>query len=161
MRRKSVMQLLLAASVAAFAPLAAVSAEPLQSAALAERLGSTGFEFRSRHNMWTFSADGRVTADDSRIPPLVQGGSSEQFGLKNTGRWRRDGDQLCIAWQDSPSEQCFTVSRGSGRMVVLAGPRIIEGTLEARDDTGYAETPPRPAPALPPGVRYQRIPGAR
>jgi hypothetical protein len=49
-------------------------------------------------------------------------------------------------------------------MVTLAGPRTIEGSLEARDDTGYAETPQRrnsPLIGEQPGYRYQRIPGAR
>ena len=160
MRGKTMRQLLLAASIAALAAAVPAQAEPLQSAEVAALVGNKGFEFRGRHNMWKFSADGRVTADDSKILPLALGGSGEQFGIKNTGTWRLDGNTLDIAWQDGRSER-FTVNRGTGKMVVLAGPRLIEGTLEAADATGYAETPSRPAPALPPGVRHQRIPGPR
>ncbi len=157
MRRAFVPSLLLAAVL----PLGAAQAEPLQSAELSALLGSKGFEFRGHHQMWKFGPDGRVTADDSRIPPLVLGGSSEQFGMKNSGTWRLAGNQLCIQWQDAREPQCYTVTKTTGRMVMLSGPRTIEGTIDAREDTGYAETPAAPAPATPPGYRYQRIPGPR
>ena len=165
MRRKTFTQLLLATSVAAFVPLGPAQAEPLQSAELTSVIGNKGFEFRGRYTMWKFGPDGRVTADDSRIPALTLGGSSEQFGMKNSGTWRVEGNQLCIKWQNADGDQCFTVNRGRGRMVTLAGPRTIEGTIDARDDTGFAETPRPAAPGLSeqPGLQYhyQRIPGAR
>ncbi len=161
MHRKFFTQLFLAASVAAILPLGAAQAEPLQSAELSTLIGKKGFEFRGRYQMWKFAPDGRVTADDSRIPALVLGGSSEQFGIKNSGTWRLAGNQLCIQWQDAQSPQCYTVTKTTGRMVTLSGPRTIEGTIDASDETGLAETPTPRAPATPPGYRYQRIPGAR
>src|SRR5262245_29283624 len=123
MRGKTIRQLLLAATIAASAPVAAAYAEPLQSAEVAALVGSQGFEFRGRYTFWKFSADGRVTADDSRILPLTLGGSGEQFGMRKTGKWRRDGNVLYITWQGEQSEQRYVVNRGSGRMVVLSGPR--------------------------------------
>jgi hypothetical protein len=165
MRRKSFMQLVLAASVAAFVPLGTAQAEPLQSAELAALVGNKGFDFRGRQTMWKFTPDGKVQADDNSSR-ATQGAMGESWGMKNSGTWRVQGDKLCIQWRDSQSDQCYTVSRSStGRMVTLSGPRTIEGTLDARDDTGVAETPRRTAPELgeQPGLRYnyQRIPGAR
>lgn len=164
MRRNSVTTFILAASVAvasvaAFVPLGAVHAEPLQSAEVAALIGKQGFEFRGRYTMWKFGPDGRVTADDSRIPALALGGSSEQFGLKNTGTWRVQGQQLCIKWNDAQSDQCYTVSRGTGRMVVLNGPRQLEGTIDAREETGFAETPQLSRPStISRGSRYYYAP---
>ena len=164
MRRKFVMSLLVAAGTALTVPLAASAYA--QGTDLASIAGSGAFEFRGRYQMWKFGADGRVTADDSRIPALVQGGSSEQFGMKSSGTWRRAGDQLCITWQEreAKSEQCYTVTPGRGRMVRLVGPKTIEGTLESSGPgSGLAESPSRVAPGVtyPPSYRYQRIPGAR
>lgn len=161
MRRKIVTKVLLAASVAAFAPLGAAQAEPLQSAELTAFIGKSGFEFRGRQTMWKFAPDGKVTADDNNYR-AGQGAMGETWGMKNTGTWRLEGNTLCIQWQDARSAQCYTVTRTTGRMVVLAGPRQLEGTLDARDETGFAETP-RNAPLIgqQPGYRYQRVPGAR
>jgi hypothetical protein len=160
MRRKSVTRLLLAASVAAIVPLGAVHAEPLQSAEVAALIGKQGFEFRGRNTMWKFSPDGKVAADDS-VYRATQGGMGETWGMKNTGTWRVEGQQLCIQWSNAAGDQCYTITRSGGRMVVLAGPRTIEGTIDAREDTGFAETPAAPPVATPPGYRYQRVPGAR
>lgn len=165
MHRKTFMTLLLAAGTALSVPLAA-TARAQQSIDLASVAGSGAFEFRGRYQMWKFTPDGRVTADDSRIPPLAQGGSSEQFGLKRTGTWRRAGNQLCITWREpeAKAEQCYTVTPGHGRMVKLVGSTSIEGTLEASGPaTGIAESPSGVAPGVtyPPSYRYQRIPGAR
>ena len=160
MRRKSVTRLLFAASIAALVPLGAVHAEPLQSAEVAALIGKQGFEFRGRNTMWKFSPDGKVAADDS-VYRATQGGMGESWGMKNTGTWRLAGQQLCILWRNAAGEQCYTITRSSGRMVVLAGPRTIEGTIDAREDTGFAETPPATPAATPPGYRYQRVPGGR
>ncbi len=162
MRRKLVTQLFLAASVAAFVPLGAAAAEPLQSAELAALVGNKGFEFRGRQVMWKFAPDGKVQSDDNNSR-ATQGGMGESWGIKNSGTWRLQGEKLCIQWQNSNSDQCFTVTKSANGMVVLAGPRTLEGKLEAADSTGYAGTPARPAAqaAVPPGYRYQRIPGAR
>ena len=157
MRRNSVMQLLLAASVAASVPLGAAQAAPLQSAELSALIGKSGFEFRGLQTMWKFSPDGKVHADDN-VYRGTQGAMGETWGMKSSGTWRVEGNQICIQWQGAQSAQCYTVTKTAGRMVVLAGPRTLEGTLDARDDTGFAETP---APAATPGYRYQRIPGAR
>jgi len=159
MRRKFVMALVLAASTALAIPLAAQA----QQADLAGVAGSGNFEFRGRHTVWKFTADGRVTADDSRIPPLAQGGSSEQFGLKSTGTWRRAGNQLFITWEGKP-ETVYTVVPGNGRLVRLVGDKTIEGTLDASGPaSSFAESPSRVAPGVsyPPSYRYQRIPGPR
>lgn len=160
MRRNTVTKLFFAASVAAFVPLGAAQAEPLQSAELSALIGKSGFEFRGRQTMWKFAPDGKVTADDNNYR-ATQGGMGETWGMKNAGTWRVEGNQLCIKWQNAQSDQCYTVTRGQGRMVTLAGARTLEGAIDARDDTGFAETPQAPAPAVPPGYRYQRIPGAR
>ncbi len=160
---KTVRQLLLAASIAAFAPAIAAQAEPLQSAEVAALVGKQGFEFRSRYTVWKFSADGRVTADDSRVQRLVWGGAGEEFGIKKTGTWRLEGNVLYITWQDVPGEQRYVVNHGTGRLVLLAGPQQIEGTLEASGQPSYAEAPvQKPVPATnEPRGRYQRIPGPR
>ena len=160
MRRNSVTKLLLAASVAATVPLGAAQAEPLQSAELTALVGKSGFEFRGHQTMCKFAPDGKVTADDN-VYRGTQGAMGETWGMKSTGTWRVEGNQLCIQWQGAGSAQCYTVTKTAGRMVVLSGPRTLEGTLDARDDTGYAETPQAPAPVATPGYRYQRIPGAR
>jgi hypothetical protein len=160
MRRNSVTRMFLAASLAASVPLGGAQAEPLQSAEVAALIGKQGFDFRSRQIMWKFSPDGKVQADDNSSR-ATQGGMGETWGMKNTGTWRLEGEKLCIQWQDAQSAQCFTISRGTGRMVVLSGPRTIEGNLDAREDTGFAETPAAPPAATPPGYRYQRVPGGR
>jgi hypothetical protein len=165
MRRKLALSLLLAAGTALSVPLAA-RAQAQQFTDLASVAGSGNFEFRGRQTMWKFTRDGRVSADDSRTPALVLGGSSEQFGMKRSGTWRRVGDQLCITWGGSgaQAEECYTVAPGKGRMVKLIGPRIIEGTLDASGpDEGLAESPSRVAPGVtyPPSYRYQRVPGPR
>ena len=171
MRRDTVTKLLLAASVAAFVPLGTAQAQPLQSAEVSALIGTNGFEFRGHQTMWKFSPDGKVTADDNNYR-ATQGGMGETWGMKNSGTWRVEGNQLCIKWQNAQSDQCYTVTRGQGRMVTLAGPRTLAGTIDARDDTGVAETPERRnSPAIgeqpgyqyqyQPGYRYQRIPGAR
>ncbi len=160
MRRKTFTHLLVAASVAAFIPLTATAAEPMQTSELAARLGSSKFEFRGRYNVWRFTPDGRVNSDYNTTRGCW-GAMCEQWGLKETGTWRREGNKLCIKWERA--DECYTIAPGQGRMVTLMGPRTIEGTLEADGDTGYAETPAPAAPAqpLPPGYRYQRIPGPR
>jgi len=161
MRRNSVTQLLLGASVAVFVPLAgAGAAEPLQSAEVQALIGKTGFEFRGHQTMWKFAPDGKVTADDNQYR-AGQGAMGETWGMKNTGTWRLEGQKLCIKWQNAANDQCYTVTRTTGRMVVLAGPRTLHGTIDANEQPGYAETPAQAAPAVPPGYRYQRIPGAR
>jgi hypothetical protein len=163
MRRRTVTHLLLAAGVAGLVPLGAAQAQQLQSAELAQLVGKNGFEFRGRQTMWKFAPDGKVTADDNSYR-ATQGGMGETWGMKNSGAWRLQANRLCIQWQNAQSDQCYTITRGQGHMVTLAGPRTIEGSLEARDDTGYAETPQRrnsPLIGEQPGYRYQRIPGAR
>jgi len=160
MRRKTVTNLILAASLAALAPFGAAQAQTLQSAELSALIGKSGFEFRGRQTMWKFAPDGKVTADDNNYR-ATQGGMGETWGMKNSGTWRVEGNQLCIKWQNAQSDQCYTVTRGQGRMVTLAGARTLEGTLDARDDTGLAETPRAPAPVQQPGYRFQRVPGAR
>jgi len=158
MRRTFVTSLLIAAGIAA-SPLGAAQSAPLQSAELAALVGKNGFEFRGHQTMWKFSPDGKVTADDN-VYRGTQGAMGETWGLKNAGTWRLDGQTLCIRWQNAAGDHCYTVTRTTGRMVRLSGPRTIEGTLDARDDTGYAESLP-PAPTTPPGYRYQRVPGPR
>jgi hypothetical protein len=165
MRRKYVMQLVLAASVAALVPLgAAQAAEPLQSAEVQALIGKNGFEFRGHQTMWKFAPDGKVTADDNQYR-AGQGAMGETWGMKSAGTWRVDGQKLCIKWQGQANDHCYTVTRGTGRMVVLSGPRTIQGTIDANEQPGYAETPGAPAPAVPQGYhynyRYQRVPGAR
>jgi hypothetical protein len=160
MRSRVLVRSILAASVAAAVPFGSAAAEPLAAAELASLIGSQGFEFRGRQTMWKFSPDGKVQADDNNSR-ATQGAMGETWGIKNSGTWRRDGEKLCIAWQDARAEQCYTVSRAAGRMVVLSGPRIIDGTIDARGATGNAGTPAaQPAP-VPPGIRYQRVPGPR
>jgi hypothetical protein len=160
MSRKIVTRWLLAASVAAFVPVGVAEAQTLQSAELTALIGSKGFDFRGRQTMWKFAPDGKVTADDNNYR-ATQGGMGESWGMKNTGTWRVQGNQLCIKWENAASDACYTVTRGQGRMVTLAGSRSLEGTLDARDDTGFAETPQQREPATPPGYRYQRVPGGR
>jgi hypothetical protein len=152
----TVTQLLVAASVAAFVPLGAAQAQQLQSAELGALIGKNGFEFRGQQTMWKFAPDGKVTADDN-VYRATQGGMGETWGMKNTGTWRTQGNQLCIKWQNAQSDQCYTVTRGQGRMVTLAGSRTIAGTIDARDNTGLAEQPGHQYQYQP----YQRIPGAR
>lgn len=157
MRRRTVTRFLLAAGIAGLAPFGVAHAQQLQSAELAQLVGKSGFDFRGRQTMWKFAPDGKVTADDNNYR-ATQGGMGESWGMKNTGTWRLEDNQLCIQWQNAQSAQCYTVTRGQGRMVTLAsGARTLEGTLDARDDTGLAEKP---------GYQYnyrreQRIPGAR
>lgn len=161
MRRKLALSLIIAAGAALSAPLAATA--QAQQADLASIAASGNFEFRGRHAMWKFTADGRVTADDSRIAPLVLGGSGEQFGMKKTGTWRRAGNRLFITW-DGKGEMAYTIAPGQGRMVKLVGDTTIEGTLEASGPSpGLAESPSRVAPGVtyPPSYRYQRVPGPR
>src|SRR5262249_51141948 len=150
MRRQTVLQWLLAASVAASVPVASAQAEPPQSAEVAALIGNGSFEFRGRYTMWKFTADGRVTADDSQINRLAQGGSGEQFGMKSTGTWRRAGERLYITWEGK-AETSYTITPGQGRMVKLVGDKTIEGTLEASGPApSFAESPAKVAP----GVTY-------
>jgi hypothetical protein len=160
MRRDTVTKLVLAAAIAALVPLGAAQAQTLQSAELNALIGKNGFEFRGRQTMWKFAPDGKVTADDNNYR-ATQGGMGETWGMKNSGTWRVEGNQLCIKWADAQRDACYTVTRGQGRMVTLAGARTLEGTIDSRDDAGFAETPRAPASAVPPGFRYQRVPGAR
>ena len=162
MRRNLVMSLVLAASAAFSIPLGS-GAQAQQATDLAGVAASGNFEFRSQHNMWKFTADGRVTADDSRIPPLALGGSSEQYGLKSTGTWRRVGDRLFITWDGKP-ETIYTVAPGHGRLVKLVGDKTIEGALDASGPApSFAERPLGVAPGVtyPPSYHYQRVPGPR
>ena len=161
MRRRIALSLILAAGAVLAVPFA--STAQAQQVDLASIAGSGNFEFRGRHVMWKFTADGRVTADDSRIAPLVLGGSGEQFGMKKAGTWRRVGNRLFITWEVS-RETAYTIAPGHGRMVKLLGDTTFEGTLEASGPAaGLAESPSRPAPGVtyPPSYRYQRVPGPR
>jgi hypothetical protein len=161
MRRRLALSLILAAGAALAVPLAATA--QAQQVDLASIAASGNFEFRGRHVMWKFTADGRVTADDSRIAPLVLGGSGEQFGIKKTGNWRRVGNRLFITWEGK-GETAYTIAPGHGRMVNLVGDTTIEGTLDASGPPpSFAESPSRAAPGVtyPPSYRYQRVPGPR
>lgn len=140
-----------AAALAGAASTAALAGEQLSSAQVAERTGTGPFEFRGRTQVWRFTPDGRVAADYT-VSRISMGGMGEQFGLKASGTWRRDGGRLCVDWQQgTPARSgCYTVTTGRGSMVFLMGPQAIEGTLEATTATpatGLAERPaPRSAP---------------
>lgn len=161
MRRRLALSLILAAGAALAVQLAATAqAQQVDVAGIA---ASGNFEFRGRHVMWKFTADGRVTADDSRIAPLVLGGSGEQYGMKRSGTWRRIGNRLFITWEGK-GETAYTIVPGHGRMVKLVGETTIEGTLDASGPPpSFAESPTRATPGVtyPPSYRYQRVPGPR
>lgn len=126
----------------------AAIAEPLPSPQVAARTANGQFEFRGRTHLWRFGPDGRVHADHT-VSRISMGGLGEQFGMRASGTWRRDGDRICIEWQQgnpAPSG-CYAIQAGKGSMVFLAGPQTLEGTLEATQPpaTGTAERPaPRP-----------------
>lgn len=154
--------LLAAAALALAATLSAPTTgfAQAQKTNLALITGSGNFEFRDHHHVWKFTADGRVTADDSQDARLFLGGISEIYGIKSSGMWRRTADQLCITWSQpaGKAEQCYTLTSGHGTLVKLVGPTTLEGRLEASGPTLAQAERQAPAPAARP---YQRIPGAR
>jgi len=129
----------------AFTP--ALAGDQLSAAEVTELTGNGTFEFRSRTNLWRFTPNGRVAADYT-ASRITLGGMGEQFGLKASGTWRREGERLCIDWQQgapAPSG-CYTVVTGRASMVHLSGPQSIEGTLEAVQPAPATGLAVRPAP---------------
>jgi hypothetical protein len=169
--KRNILPLAAAVAVASAPTLAApiaARAATLQTADLAARVDG-GFVLRGAtldfHNeavVWHFKPDGSVTGNSAK-DHLVRGGMGAKFGIENAGTWRRVGNRLCIAWQkpEPRAETCQAVSIGPHDMVVLSGPKMVEGVLEA-EDTGPN---PNLAPASPPSDRsappHHRIPGAR
>src|SRR5690349_20281515 len=120
------------AALSLTAALSAADFAQAQKTDLASIASSGNFEFRDQHHVWKFSSDGRVTADDSQEGRLFWGGIGEIYGIKNTGIWRRSGDQLCITWSQpaGSAEQCYTLAPGRGSLVKLVGRTSLEGKLE-------------------------------
>jgi hypothetical protein len=141
-----------------FAAAAPAAAEPMPSAQVAALTAGGEFEFRGfaqtragfENHVWRFSRDGRVRSE-SAMGRLALGGMGEQFGLRAAGTWRRQGDQLCLAWEPSARrfDGCYTVLAGRGRMVNLVGPQVFEGTLEPSAPFGEAGTAERRPSARP------------
>jgi hypothetical protein len=132
-------------------PAASSAVAPMPRAQIAERMAGGQFEFRSRTQVWLFTPDGRVKANYT-VSRMSIGGIGETFGLRASGAWRRDGDRLCIQWQQgSPGASgCYRLLTGKGAVIYLTGPQLFEGTLEAAQSApkpGVAQRPvPRPRP---------------
>jgi hypothetical protein len=144
------MRVVLAAAVAATLASPA-AAERLHSAQVAALTAGDTFVFRGyartragfENHIWRFTPDGRVTGE-SALARLAVGAMADQFGFRAAGKWRRLGDQLCLAWEAGARrfDGCYTVLKGRGRMVYLVGPQYFEGSLEAvTAATGTAEQP--------------------
>ncbi|MGH7003909.1 MAG: hypothetical protein ACREIP_08180 [Alphaproteobacteria bacterium] len=139
-----------ALTLTAAGSIAPLAAEPLPSAQIAERTAGNQFEFRGRTLVWRFTPDGRVQADYT-VSRMTLGGMGEQFGMRTAGTWRRDGDRLCIDWrQGSPwASGCYAITAGRGTMVHLAGPQVIEGSLESVQSAPPAGIAEQPRPQKP------------
>lgn len=146
------MRIAVAVAAALLAAAAPAGAEPMPSAQIAARTAGDEFEFRGfakteagfENHIWRFSRDGWVRSE-SAMSRLALGAMGEQFGLRAQGTWRRQGDQLCLAWERSARrfDGCYTVLKGLGNMVHLTGPQFFEGTLAPSDtDSGMAERRP-------------------
>ena len=142
----------IAIALAVLAAAAPAAAEPMPSAQIAALTAGDEFEFRGfakteagfENHIWQFSRDGWVRSE-SAMSRLAVGAMGEQFGLRAAGTWRRQGDQLCLAWERSARrfDGCYTLLKGLGRMVHLTGPQFFEGTLEPLGaENGMAERSP-------------------
>ena len=146
------MRLAYAVAFAVAAVASPAAAEPMPSGQIAALTAGDTFEFRGfartrsgfENHIWRFAPDGRVTSESS-MGRMALGGMGEQFGLRAVGIWRRQGDQLCLQWEPGARrfDGCYTVLKGHGRMVHLAGPQFFEGTLgPSGPATGTAERRP-------------------
>ncbi|MGH7003908.1 MAG: hypothetical protein ACREIP_08175 [Alphaproteobacteria bacterium] len=125
-----------AALVLAAGHIAAVRASPLAAGELQARTG--GGEFRGYGStrrspledvIWRFRTDGTVMSV-SQIRRKY--GFSSQFEeYSDAGRWRIEGDRLCVEFDGSHRDfsGCYAVDGSAGDQVRLAGPVHLQGTL--------------------------------
>lgn len=117
----------------ASAPPAA--AEPLAGAQILAR--AAGGEFRGdtssfrgfESHVWRLAADG--TAASVAVALRAPGNYSVRTDFGDFGRWRVEGDRLCVDWA-GPNRQfsgCYSVENRQGSHVRLVGPTRWEGTL--------------------------------
>lgn len=141
----------LAAALAAAVMAPAHAGERMGAQELARRVETGGFEFRGsgrtasgfENMIWRFQPDGRVVGEGAISRLFYLGGMGEQFGLKTSGTWRREGDRICVAWDpyNRRFDGCYGVLIGDRNVVHLTGPQFIAGGLER------AERPPSSAMA--------------
>jgi len=136
MRRISLRVSLLAGAAASFAACAPAAAESLAGAEIRAR--AAGGEFRGdtftfrgfESHVWRFAADG--SAASAAVARRSPGNYSSTAEFGDAGRWRVEGDRLCVDWA-GPNRQfsgCYAVEGQPGIHVRLVGPTRWEGTLE-------------------------------
>lgn len=125
---------------AAVVTSAARASERVGSEALASRIETGGFEFRGsgrtasgfENVIWRFQPDGRVVSEGAISRLFYLGGMGEQFGLKGSGNWRREGDKVCVTWDayNRRFDGCYGMLLLHGSVVHLTGPQFMAGGLE-------------------------------
>lgn len=131
-----ILRMLFVAALAAALPLAASQAAPLPSQEIRAR--TAGGEFRGYGNtrrapledvIWRFRPDGTVTAFSQIRRKYPSNSQFEEYS--DSGRWRVEGDRLCVAFESGHREfsGCYAVNGIEGDHVRLGGPVQLEGTL--------------------------------
>lgn len=123
------------AVVAAMATAVTANAQPLSGSILQGR--TAGAEFRGHvrtgrggeDHIWRFRPDG--TAAGIATVRRSVGYGTYQYEIGDAGRWRIDGDRLCVDWPglNRAFSGCYAVTAQGGDHVRLAGPAPWEGTL--------------------------------
>jgi hypothetical protein len=124
---------LIASAFAALVSATGAVAAPLPPAALAQLV--PGGEFRGFFNrganfenhIWRFAPDGSVRAVYT-IDRHNSFGNYREEGA-DIGRWRLQGDRVCIEWARILPPACYVVDAGPPPNVRLIGPPVLEGTF--------------------------------
>jgi hypothetical protein len=134
---------------AALFPAAALLASPahagdrVSSVELERRVDVGSFEFRGsgrtargfENVIWRFQREGRVVSEGSLSRLFYLGGMGEEFGIRASGTWRREGDKVCVSWDpfNRRFDGCYGVMLGRGNIVHLTGPQFMDGGLNRHE----------------------------
>lgn len=127
--------IVVSATIGAMLTVVAADAQPLSGQGLQGR--TAGGEFRGfmrserggEDHIWRFRPDG--TAVGVATIRRNVGYGTYQYEIGDTGRWRIEGNRLCVDWPglNRNFSGCYAVTAQGGDHVRLAGPVPWEGTL--------------------------------
>jgi hypothetical protein len=127
-----------AAMLLALMPAAALSAAALDGSEIQTR--ASGGEFRGygatrRYHLeeviWRFASDGTVKSASQILRKRAGMGGDQFEEYRDSGSWRVEGARLCVTFGAAHRDLsgCYSVERGAGDQVRLAGPVQLQGTL--------------------------------